>query len=403
MHRPTPALTGALGLLALLGTAVAAPAGAAGPEAQAAAPRPTVRDVAQAVGVAATVNDEYGDTAVCDLDGDGTDDWVMGRHQLEGPQVFRGRPDGTMRLVQVLPVADYHGTACFDVVGDARPELVLTVGAAQGTATNKSNAVFRVGAGGDLERVDGALGLADPTGRGRLVEPLDLDGDGRSDDVYLGNAPPEAQPSVNRLARHADGGYTLLGGPVSETTNARCASAGDYDGDGREDLFAGNGKGGRLWRNDGRGGLVDSGTTFPYAEACALVRVDGDRHLDLVTASRKQLQVRLGNGSGGFRGVYSLAVPQASGLAVGDLNADGKADVYVTRARVDDANQPDVLLLGDGTGRFENASGVLPTTRLGYGHSPQVVRAGGRTRVIVLNGGGARGRKGPRQVLEFTP
>jgi len=393
----------------LLATSLALAAGVGGAQGagavDAAPVAPTVRDITAAVGVAAKVNDEYGTTAVCDLNRDGLDDWVLGRHQLAGTQVFYGQGDGTMKLHQVLPISDRHGVDCFTAVGDARPELFITVGADGGNSDSKSNEVWRTGSTGKLALVPGALGLSDPSGRGRLITHLDARGDGVADDVYIGNAPPEGFPSVNKTYLKVAGGYQENASGVESTTYGRCADAADYDKDGYDDLIAGNGSGVRLWHNRGDATFTDVADKYgiSYAKACVFADVNRDGNPDLLTIGSSKLFVRLGDGNGALPLAYTLPVAGGAALAVADLNDDGSPDIYLVRGRADQRNQPDVLLLGNGTGRtFNDASARLPQTSVGDGHSVAVSRFQGRTRLIVLNGGQGKGIMAPRQVLEFT-
>ena len=85
--------------------------------------------------------------------------------------------------------------------------------------------------------------------------------------------------------------------------------------------------------------------------------VQGDGHLDLITATSGYVWVRSGSGDGNFRDAIRYRTPQIVDVAVGDINGDGFADLAVAK-RNQDFEIPDgvVTMLNDGTGVFEDAS-----------------------------------------------
>jgi hypothetical protein len=91
-------------------------------------------------------------------------------------------------------------------------------------------------------------------------------------------------------------------------------------------------------------------------QAIALADVDGDGHLDLITANRdsNDISVLLGRGDGTFHSQMRFATgiyPDA--LATADLNGDGHLDLVT--ANYGETNTNDVsVLLGRGDGTFLN-------------------------------------------------
>ncbi|MDJ0949775.1 MAG: CRTAC1 family protein [Alphaproteobacteria bacterium] len=143
----------------------------------------------------------------------------------------------------------------------------------------------------------------------------------------------------------------------------------DTDGDGREEVFIGGGGG----QGDGllawRGGrfvnvIADSGLSEPTAAYGALsLDLDDDRDVDLVVAREDGLRLYRNDGRGRFA-AETLPLPLLPGaipvaITAGDVNRDGRADLYVTAivrtlddqetAVFDDplAETQAILLLGD--------------------------------------------------------
>ena len=97
--------------------------------------------------------------------------------------------------------------------------------------------------------------------------------------------------------------------------------------------------------------------TPPHNHGLALGDTNGDGNLDIVTANQNDnsVSVLLGIGDGSFKPAQGS--PFAVGrwpylLALGDVNRDGHLDIATPNARDDTLT----LLLGNGTGRFSQAS-----------------------------------------------
>jgi hypothetical protein len=228
---------------------------------------------------------------------------------------------------------------------------------------------------------------------------VDYDGDGHLD-VYLVNAwALDEQPSRVRLKgqnalyrNRGDGTFEDVTAPagVADLSWGCGVSAGDYDGDGRVDLYVTNFGPNRLYRNRGdgtfeqvaeRAGVAVGG----WSTGSAFFDADGDGDLDLYVASyidctmeevlqarrttlwREKVKVLAGpfgmrggrdhffrnNGDGTFRdateavGMTDTAESYGLGVLASDLDLDGDVDVFVAN----DSN-PNFLYRNNGDGTF---------------------------------------------------
>ena len=206
----------------------------------------------------------------------------------------------------------------------------------------------------------GAAAGIDAQQRSYGVSAGDFDGDGW-DDLYISR-----HFAPNLLYRNLrNGTYEEVGASmgVDYPGDTWMATWGDYDGDGDLDLYLGNrNEPNVLYRNDGTV-FTDitetSGTNLHayHTRAALTADVDLDGDLDLYCANlNHQNELYLNNGDGTFvENTYpSGAVDQkiAMGSVFFDYDNDGDQDLYLTH----DANQPNILYQNDGTGNFVNVA-----------------------------------------------
>ena len=180
----------------------------------------------------------------------------------------------------------------------------------------------------------------------------DLDGDGKADLVA-------ATGSISVLLNRGDG--TFLRPVAYPGGDAGSVAIGDLDRDGNADLVAGNTNGVSVLLNRGGGTFpppanykTGRGGVWGNDRRLALGDLNGDGASDLVTQNSKDstLSVLLNKGDGTFLPERHYATGgHPFSLAIGDLNGDGKPDIAAT-ASSSGAHGTLAVLLNSGNGTF---------------------------------------------------
>jgi hypothetical protein len=260
---------------------------------------------------------------------------VAGEEQLAAVVAGLAELDkSTMKLAQVEQISD-DGTAV------ARGVLWLrgydAAGAAVETQLHLRVPIARTGShwdiAGGIELIKGRTVIGTRHGFAEVADTAGLDFQAQ---LNLGWTTPEWFPHTFQVVKFAQGGV----------------AAADFDGDGWEDLFLGDGRRSRLYRNDGRGGFTDVTVATGLPDDLGAVSfglfadLDNDGDQDLVVGGStvenrlyrndgsRFTDVTEGAGLGGYFTTVAAAV---------DADNDGLLDLYIGRYLDPRSELPDTL------------------------------------------------------------
>jgi hypothetical protein len=284
-----------------------------------------------------------------DVNGDGRADVVVGISDGSGVYeigVLTQNASGTLDAMVAYPTVNAYQVKVGDFNGDGRMDVAginfgargdgLDVFLQTATGTLAAPVTYHVAHGGFDE-----------------LDAGDVDGDGRTDLVVM-SGQNFAFPNLSVLLQMPDGTF---GAPASYSvgtgTNTSGVAIGDTNGDGRSDVvvsYGGNRPGSFIARFlQNAGGTLDPAVSYASYDipgAIVLADVDGDGRKDaLVThGGFARLGVYRQFPSGDFLGeelypMGSASEFQPQGLAVGDINGDGRPDAVLA-----DANRGLVVL-----------------------------------------------------------
>jgi len=217
------------------------------------------------------------------------------------------------------------------------------------------------------------------------IAVADVNSDGKPDVVVTNNCVTSTcdASAVGVLLGNGDGTFQAAVDYPSGGLSPSSVVVGDVNGDGKPDLLVGNfylgngnysrGSVGLLLGNgDGTfQGPVSFDSGGEYAYGVALGDINGDGKLDLLvanfcadsTCASGGVSVFLGKGDGSFQPVvtYGSGGLNSYSVAVGDVNADGKPDLLIGDPDpfYDDCGGPEqIAMTGTNVGDLLNAKGV---------------------------------------------
>jgi hypothetical protein len=360
-------------------------------------------NVAGRVGLSVRGANMAGGTIVDDFNGDRLPDlFTSTKDPTRGCTLLINRGDGTFEDCSARAGLDVQVGALncnhADYDNDGDLDILLLRG---GWESPRRPSLLRNESDGRFTDVTVAAGLCDPI-ESQAAAWADFDCDGHVD-LYIGgeNQPKQPDPrNRGRLYRNnGNGTFTDIADSAGVRNDrfAKGVAWGDYDNDGRPDLYVSNlHQANRLYHNNGDGTFTDVaarlGVTEPSASfSCWFWDYDNDGWLDIfVTGSRATLSEiilsQLGRPTGGERprlyhndggraftdvtleaGLDRVWLPMGSNF--GDVDNDGFLDFYLgTGSPPYSYLVPNVLMQSVGGRRFEDVTIASGTGHLQKGH-----------------------------------
>src|SRR5665213_2408091 len=370
----------------------------------------TTTDIAAKVGFAGT---NPVSVAIGDLDGDGKPDLVVANYAGNTVSVYRNTSASgsitaaSFTVMVVFATGVYPSSVAIgDLDGDGKPDMAVT------NQSDNTVSIYRnTSASGSITAASFAAKVNFATGGYPFSVAIgDLDGDGKPD-LAVANF----SGSTVSVLRNTSGSGSITPSSFAAKvdfavgTDPQIIVIGDLDGDGKPDLDvvnAGNNTVSVLHNTSGSGSITAASfaakvdfATGNYPQSVAIGDLDGDGKPDLAVANYSDNTVsvfRNTSASGSITSAsFAAKVDLATGagpygVAIGDLNGDGKPDLAV-------ANQSDnmvsVLRNTSASGSITSAS-FAAKADFATGSTPYMVAIGdldgdGKPDLAVANQGGS--------------
>ena len=281
-----------------------------------------------------------------DFNGDGFLDMASGSW-TNGIWVSLGNGDGTFKAAVTSPgVVQTAQIQVSDLNGDGRSDIVSIADSRLTTMLSNGDGTFSISS------------MVSPTGyfNNTTLSLGDFTGDGKADIMVHDNG----DSRLHIFSGNGNGTFNYSPGfaTVEYTYNA---VTGDINSDGKLDLAIATVSGTLVLIGNGDGTFKRSTPQSGSGMDAALVDLDGDGNLDLLSTkdTGENLVVSYGNGDGTFKagGSYAFAISgltlQYQDLQTGDFNGDGVPDVLlVTRNSATSAGTAQIMI-GNSDGSFK--------------------------------------------------
>lgn len=306
--------------------------------------------------------------AVADLNGDGHADIVTSNWNISGNTQIAGKVsvrlgDGTGSFG---PAANFgvgrapYSVAIADVNGDGRPDLAVA-----NRGSNSISVLLGTGTGSFGAATNFAAGNAPNS-----VATADVNGDGKPDivaaNVYGGNVSVMLNTTATNSTTPtfgAPGYFTTGSGPFS-------VAIADLNGDLKPDVVTANLFSSNvsilLGTGTGSFGAPNNLTAGSVPDWVAIADIDGDGKPDLAVANggSPNVNILLGTGTGAFGTATNFGTGSTPGsVSVADLDGDGKLDVVTANQSIGNNSLGLSVLLGDGAGSFGGTANLTAGTR----------------------------------------